>query len=97
MVGALACGTEGPWIKINFDLVCGKLSLFTQQGLGGEGRGDGHHPSHAVPSDTWETLNFHCPYGLPAMGLTFTFIKANTVCVICMGHKVNFIYDLVLF
>ena len=43
------------------------------ESVGGEGRLDEHHPPHAVSSDTNGTLNFHCPYGQSAMGLTFTF------------------------
>ena len=31
------------------------------EGLGGEGRGDGHHPSHAMPIDTSGTLTFTAP------------------------------------
>ena len=61
MVRALAYGAKSPQIEITFDRVSRKLSLFTQQqmgiqlsselgeGSGGKGRGDGHHPSHAVP------------------------------------------------
>ena len=85
MVRALACGAEGPWIEITFDQVSEKLfvlpaangypTLFRDgEGLGGNGRGDGHHPSHAVHSDACGTLNFHCLFGQPAMGLTFTFL-----------------------
>ena len=70
MVRALAYGAEGPRIEITFDRVSGKLSVHpvangyptlfrAGEGLGGEGRGDGHHPSYAVPSDTCGTLNFH--------------------------------------
>ena len=34
MVRALACGMEGPRIKITLDRLSGKLSLFTQQHMG---------------------------------------------------------------
>ena len=42
---------------------------------GGEGRGDEHHPSHAVPSDTCGTLKFTAPttnrlWDLPLPSLT---------------------------
>ena len=68
------------------DRVSGKLSVHPAAnghptlfrpggGLGGEGREDGHHPSHSVLSDTCGALNFHCPYGKPAMGLTFAFLN----------------------
>ena len=61
---ALACGEEGPWIEITFDWVHpaanGYPTLFRAgEGLGREGRGDGHHPSHAMPSDTCGTLTFN--------------------------------------
>ena len=65
-------------IEITFDQVHpganGYLTLLrTGEGLGGEGRGDGHYHSHAVHSDTMWNPNIHCPYGQLAMGLTFTF------------------------
>ena len=54
-------------IEITFDQVSGKLSVHpaangyltlfrAREGLGGEGRGDGHHPSHVMPFDTCGTL-----------------------------------------
>ena len=66
VVTALACGAEGPGIEITFDRVSGKVETLSVHPaaneypalfragkcLGGEGRGDGHHPSHAVPIDT---------------------------------------------
>ena len=61
---ALACGVDGLQVEITFDRVSGKPSYVhpsanrystffrVGEGLGGEGRGDGHRPLHAEPSDT---------------------------------------------
>ena len=70
MVRELSCDAEAPRIEITFHPVSGNCSpsskwvrtlLRVGEGLGGEGRVDGHHPSHAVPSDTCETLTVTAP------------------------------------
>ena len=68
-VRAPACGEEGPWME-NRPQSCERKTFLCsssskrvsdslqswvgREGLGGKGRGDRHHPSHAVPSDTCE-------------------------------------------
>ena len=73
MVRALTCGAEGPQIENHLQsgeqktlsvhpAANGYLTLFrAEEGLGGEGRVDGHHPLHAVPSDTSGTIAFTAP------------------------------------
>ena len=61
-------GSKSPSIGLAENALCSPSSKWIPDSLqslgklGGEGRGDSHHPSHAVPSDTCGTLNFHCPY-----------------------------------
>ena len=77
VVWVLTCCAESPRIKITFNQVSRKLSLFSGysslfRGWGNsEGRGDGHHPLHAMPNDVYKTLT-HCPYGQPATRHNFT-------------------------
>ena len=54
----LACGVQNHLRSGEQKTLCvypaanGYPTLFrAREGLGGEGRGDGHHPSHAMPSD----------------------------------------------
>ena len=64
MVRAITCGAEGPRIQNHLQKLSGGNSLCShsskwvpdsfRKGLGGEGRGDGHQPLHAVPNDTCE-------------------------------------------
>ena len=80
----LACGAEGSRFEITFDWVSRKLSLFNQQQMGTrllqswwrfrqrrERRWEPTFTCHVQ----WHIRNpnIHCPYGQPAMGLTFTF------------------------
>ena len=46
--------------------------------LGGEGRGDGHHPSHAVTSDKFGTLTFTPPTANRLWDLLYLL---NTGCI----------------
>ena len=87
VVKALDYGAEGPRIEITFNRVSGKFSVHPAangyppliragEGLGSEGRGDGHHLLHAVPSDTCGTLTFTTPMANWQWDLPLHFTEA---------------------
>ena len=64
VIRALSCGAEDRRIKITFDQVSGKLSLFTQQQEGTLLSSElekvyvGRHPSHTMPIETSGTFTY---------------------------------------
>ena len=83
-------GSKSPSIRWAENFLCSSVhpaangypTLFRAgDGLDGEGKGDVHHPSHAMPIYTCGTLSIHCPYFQSTMGLTFTFFWSPEIII----------------
>ena len=79
VVRKLACSVEGrlkspliEWETLSFHPAAYVYQTLFRAwvGFGGEGRGDGHHPSHALPIETSGTLTFTVPTANRLLGLT---------------------------